>query len=233
MEEAWRIASGADIRAMVPVNGQPMYRHVLNALQGVPAVGQVYIVGSLPHSEDYRQIDPGDDLLENVRRGLQAVGSEEVLFTTVDLPFLTAESVNYFLNASQQSGAEITYAVVPAPLCREQFPKMKRTTVKLREGELTGGNLFWAKREAALQQLPRLQALYDARKKPFKLALQLGVGLLARFLIAQILAPKILSIAVIEKRISQIAGIQGKAIICPYAEIGTDIDRLEHWQLLQ
>lgn len=233
MEEAWRIASGADIRAMVPVNGQPMYRHVLNALQGVPAVGQVYIVGSLPQSADYRQIDPGDDLLENVRRGLQVVGSEDVLFTTVDLPFLTAESVAYFLNASQRSGAEITYAVVPAPLCREQFPKMKRTTVKLREGELTGGNLFWAKRSTALQQLPRLQALYAYRKKPFKLALQLGVGLLARFLIAQILAPKVLSISVIEKRISRIAGIQGKAIICPYAEIGTDIDRLEHWQLLQ
>lgn len=232
MDEDWRQAAGVHLRALVPVNGQPMYRHVLHALRGVPGIGQISIVGSLPEGEDYKRIEPGDDLMENVRRGLEAVASKHVLFTTVDIPFLTAESVAYFLKASEASGADITYSVVPAEICRERFPQMKRTTVKLKEGELTGGNLFWANRETALQQLPRLQALYAARKKPVKLALQLGIGLLVRFLMAQFVSSKLLSIASVEKRVSEIAGIQGRGLICPYAEIGTDIDRLEHWRIV-
>jgi GTP:adenosylcobinamide-phosphate guanylyltransferase len=230
MEPDWQQATGVSLRALVPVNGKPMYRHVLDALRGVPEIEHVYIVGSLQRSEDYIQIDPGDDLMENVRRGLQAVQSESVLFATVDLPFLTSESVEYFLRASERSGADITYSVVPVALCRERFPQMKRTTIKSKEGELTGGNLFWAKREVALEQLPRLQALYAARKQPVKLAFQLGIGLLLRFLLAQSLKPSLLSLLTIERRISQITGMRGKAIICPYPEIGTDIDRLEHWQ---
>jgi hypothetical protein len=84
---------------------------------------------------------------------------------------------------------------VPADLCRERFPQLKRTTVRLREGELTGGNLFWAQRAVALRELHRLESLYRARKQPMRLALQIGVGLLIRFLLAQYLAPRLLSLS--------------------------------------
>jgi hypothetical protein len=97
----------------------------------------------------------------------------------------------------------LTYAVVPADLCRERFPQLKRTTVRLREGELTGGNLFWAQRAVALRELHRLEALYRARKQPIRLALQIGVGLLIRFLLAQYLSPRLLSLAHIEQRIAR------------------------------
>ncbi|MCX7925271.1 MAG: NTP transferase domain-containing protein [Fimbriimonadales bacterium] len=229
IEPEWQAQAGARSRAEVVVGDAPMYQHVLRALQGVDSVQTILIVGSAPAGEGYTVIPPGADLLENVRRGLEQSQTESVLFATVDLPFLTAESVRFFLEESLRSGASLTYAVVPADLCRERFPNMKRTTVRLREGEVTGGNLFWARREVALRELHRLEALYRARKQPVRLAMQIGLGLLLRFLLAQYLNPRLLSIAQIEQRVAQILQTPVKAILTPYPEVGTDIDRLEHW----
>lgn len=229
IEPEWQAQAGASSRAEVIVGDAPMYQHVLRALQGVDSVQTILIVGSVPAGEGYTVIPPGADLLENVRRGLEQSQTESVLFATVDLPFLTAESVRFFLEESLRSGASLTYAVVPADLCRERFPNMKRTTVRLREGEVTGGNLFWARREVALRELHRLEALYRARKQPVRLAMQIGLGLLLRFLLAQYLNPRLLSIAQIEQRVAQILQTPVKAILTPYPEVGTDIDRLEHW----
>jgi hypothetical protein len=66
-----------------------------------------------------------------------------------------------------------------------------------------------------------------------RLALQIGVGLLIRFLLAQYLSPRLLSLAHIEQRIARILNAPVKAILTPYPEVGTDIDRLEHWLAVQ
>jgi len=226
----WQAASGVAARALVPIRGEPMYRHVLRALQGVPEIGRILIVGEVPPGEGYEVLPAPNGLLESVQRGLEASQTESVLFVTVDVPFLTAEGVRFFLEASLQSGAALTYAVVPAALCREKFPQMKRTTVRLREGELTGGNLFWAQRTVALRELPRLRSLYAMRKQPLRLALYVGVGILIRFLLAQWISSRFLSIRDVERRAERLLGVPGRAILCPYAEIGTDIDTLQQWQ---
>jgi GTP:adenosylcobinamide-phosphate guanylyltransferase len=230
-DEAWQRASGARVRAMVPVRGEPMYRHVLRALQGVPEVERILVVGDVPPEAGYEVVPaPEGGLMASVQRGLEVSTTDSVLFVTVDVPFLTAESVRFFLRKSLQSGAALTYAVVPAAVCRERFPQLKRTTVRLREGELTGGNLFWAQRAVALRELPRLERLYAARKQPLRLALAVGIGILIRFLLAQWISPRFLSVRDVERRAERVLGVPARAIICPYAEIGTDIDTLQQWQ---
>ncbi|MCS6918519.1 MAG: nucleotidyltransferase family protein [Fimbriimonadales bacterium] len=229
MEPDWQARTGARSRAEVVVGDAPMYLHVLRALRGVESIGAILMVGNAPEGEGYTVLPPRESLLENVRLGLERSQTDSVLFATVDLPFLTVESVQFFLRESLRSGASLTYAVVPADLCRERFPQLKRTTVRLREGEVTGGNLFWAQRAVALQNLPRLEALYRARKQPLRLALQVGLDLLLRLLLAQYLSPRLLSIQHIERRIERILHVPVKGVLTPYPEVGTDIDRLEHW----
>jgi GTP:adenosylcobinamide-phosphate guanylyltransferase len=229
IEPEWQAQAGVRSRAEVVVGDAPMYQHVLRALQGVENICAILMVGDVPEGTGYTVLTPRESLLENVRLGLEQSQTDSVLFATVDLPFLTTESVQFFLSESLRSDAALTYAVVPADLCRERFPQLKRTTVRLREGEVTGGNLFWARRAVALQNLPRLEALYRARKQPVRMAMSIGLGLLARFLAAQYLNPRLLSIEQIEQRVAQILRVPVKAIITPYPEVGTDIDRLEHW----
>jgi len=156
IDAAWQQQTGARTRAEVPVGDAPMYLHVVRALRQVDAIGDILLIGDAPAGEGYTTLPPRDSLLENVRLGLERSPTDSALFATVDLPFLTPESVRFFLQESLASGAALTYAVVPADLCRERFPQLKRTTVRLREGELTGGNLFWAQR--AVAQLGRGQA---------------------------------------------------------------------------
>lgn len=233
IDAAWQQRTGARTRAEVPIGGDPMYRHVLRALQQVDAIEAILLIGDAPPGAGYTTLPPRPTLLENVRLGLEQSQNDSVLFATVDLPFLTAESVRFFLQESLASNAALTYAVVPADLCRERFPQLERTTVRLREGELTGGNLFWAHRPLALRELHRLEALYRARKQPVRLALHIGVGLLVRFLLAQIISPRLLSVQQIERRVERILHAPVKAILTPYPEVGTDIDRLEHWLAVQ
>lgn len=226
----WQAQTGVRSRAEVMVGDAPMYQHVLRALQGVEGIGAILIVGTVPHGAGYTVLPPRASLLENVRLGLEQSPTDSVLFATVDLPFLTAESVQFFLDESLRSGASLTYAVVPAAMCRERFPGMKRTTVRLREGEFTGGNLLWARRTVAMRELPRLETLYHARKQPVRMAMAIGTGLLIRFLLAQFVSLRLLSIEQIETRVARILQVPVKAIITPYPEVGTDIDGLEHWQ---
>lgn len=233
IEPEWQAQAGVRSRAEVVVGDVPMYQHVLRALQGVDGIRSILMVGDVPEGTRYTVLPPSANLLENVRIGLEQSPTESVLFATVDLPFLTAESVRFFLETSLSSGAALTYAVVPVDLCRERFPMMKRTTVRLCEGEVTGGNLFWARRAIALRELPRLEALYQARKQPVRMAMHIGLGLLVRFLAAQYLNPRWLSIEQIEQRVAQILHVPVKAIMTPYPEVGTDIDRLEHWRAVQ
>ncbi len=229
----WQKVSETQYRALVPIGGVPMYQRVVDALRAVPAIETILVVGQVPEGEGYGVVSPGKNLLDNVRLGLERSPHESVLFSTVDVPFLTAESVAFFLDESLRSGASLAYAVVPAEVCRERFPQMKRTTVRLREGEVTGGNLFWVRRAVALRELPRLEALYEARKQPVRLASQIGLGLLIQFLLARLISPHLLSIRQIERRVARILGVPVKAILTPYAEVGTDIDRLEHWELMR
>ncbi len=233
IEPEWQARTGARSRAEVVVNGTPMYQLVLRALQSVEAIRSILIVGDVPEGAGYTVLPARESLLDNVRLGLEQSQTDSVLFATVDLPYLTAESVQFFLSESLRSGAALTYAVVPADLCRERFPQLKRTTVRLHEGEVTGGNLFWVRRAVALMYLPRLEALYRARKQPLRLAMQVGLDLLLRFLLAKFISPRLLSIQQIEQRVQRIIKVPVKGVLTPYPEVGTDIDRLEHWLAVQ
>jgi flagellar basal body rod protein FlgB len=123
IDAAWQQQTGARTRAEVPVGDAPMYLHVVRALRQVDAIGDILLIGDAPAGEGYTTLPARDSLLENVRLGLERSPTDSVLFATVDLPFLTPESVRFFLSESLSSGAALTYAVVPADLCRERFPR--------------------------------------------------------------------------------------------------------------
>ncbi|NUL82984.1 MAG: NTP transferase domain-containing protein [Armatimonadetes bacterium] len=223
--------AGVESWAMMPVRGKPMYAHVLNAVLGCEQIDRVSIAGNVPEGEGYTVIEPGASLLENVRKGLEGSMAEWVLFVTADIPFVTSEALSRFIADCQESGADICYAIVPAEACRAKFPNIKRTTAKLREGEFTGGNLFFVRRQSALGQLHRLEELYAYRKSPVRLAMVIGLGVLIRFVLARLISPKLISLRHVEERASLAIGVPARAIVSPYAEVGADIDTAEQWRL--
>ena len=75
--------------------------------------------------------------------------------------------------------------------------------------------------------LDQAAELVKRRKNPLAIARLFGFGLVLRYVIGQ------LSIAQAEKRFGEVIGIVGKAIICPYAEVGIDVDKPDDLELAQ
>ena len=222
--------SGVSSRALTPLGTRTMLDYVTKALRHSPTVGQIYVVGEVPPSDNYTQISGGTTLIENLLAGLQAAQksghSERILVSTSDIPFLTPESVEDFVRQGLASGADLCCSYVSLDRCLEQYPEMKRTAIKLREGRFTLGNLMLVNPAPLLAHPEIIEAAYAARKSPVQVAKLLGPGLLGRLLLAQTISPSLLTIRMLELAAGRLlGGIPAAAIRSSYAEIGTDIDK--------
>lgn len=109
---------------------------------------------------------------------------------------------------------------------------MPRTALSLREGTFTGGNLLLVRVGVVRRQADLLRQAFRARKSVWALAKILGAGIIVRVLLAKLVSPRLLSIAHIKRRVQQLMGATAQEIVTEYAEIGVDIDRVEHLQVL-
>lgn len=227
--EEMRLATGCDMRAELPFRGKRIVDHVVEAIrEAVPTAEKIIVVGS--NVEGCVTLPPGKTFLESIYVGLEAGDKQNVLVATADLPFLTSECVREFLDGCSL-GAAINWPIVPSDLCEKQHPDMKRTTLKLREGRFTGGNLALLHREKFQKVFPNIERAYRNRKSPFKLASQIGISALFRVLFGQIF-PATLSLATLERKVAGSIGEEVKAVICKKAEIGADVDTLEHYRAI-
>ncbi len=217
-------ASGVPNRADIPFNGKSFLQIAIDAAE---PLGEPLIVGGTPGTFK-RQIKSGNSFVESLRLAAEATDSERFLLVLADLPFLTTDALTEFLNNCDQS-AEVNYPIIPLELCKKDYPDLKRTTVRIAEGEFTGGNVGFFNRQAIISSLPLLEKLYASRKSPFRLAKLLGFKTFA--LLAQSnLNPSRVPKAKFEAAISQLLGLTVKGIIVNQSSIGTDIDNAEQYQ---
>ena len=224
-------ATGVKNRALIPLGDRTMLDYVTSALGGTASVGEVYVVGDVPAGPGYRVIRGGETLLDNLMAGVRAaeagVGGDRLLVSTSDIPFLTPQAVDDFVGSAVRSGADLCCSYVPVGLCYARFPDMKRTAVKLREGRLTLGNLMLVNPHFLMANQETISRAYDARKSPVKVAQMLGPGLLVRLLLAQLIAPSLLTVGALERGVGRLLGGGARAagIRSEYPEIGTDVDK--------
>ncbi len=223
-------ATGVSNRALTPIGSQTMLDYVTAALRASPSVGSIYVVGDVPASGEYQQVTGGETLLDNLMAGIHAAEANgyqgRVLVTTSDIPFLTPESVEDFVRRGLESGADFCCPFVSLALCRERFPEMKRTAIKLREGRFTLGNIMLVNPRFLLTHQDTIQRAYDARKSPVQMARLLGLSLLGRLVLAQTISPALLTIQTLEEGVSRLmGGCRAVGIETQYPEIGTDVDK--------
>ncbi|MGO8671998.1 MAG: molybdenum cofactor guanylyltransferase [Capsulimonadaceae bacterium] len=224
---AMKVATGVPNRALVPLGDRVMLDYVIDALSDSD-IKSIWVVGNVPSSSRYEKVVEKGDLFDNMVAGLTAADSPRCLVATSDIPFLTTEAVNAFLNAALDRDADIVYPIIPMTSYRGKFGAMKRTTLRVREGEFTGGNLMLLRTDFIVGQADRIRAAYTARKDVLRLGAMLGPGLLLRVLAAQTLSPALLSLPMLEAAVARLLGdARVTALVTPYPEIGTDVDRPE------
>lgn len=227
--------SGEAYEALIEVAGQPMAQHVLDALLSTPGVGRVVVVGPRDALEERLRgeglefVERGETLLDNVMLGAGRLAGEEgkVLVVTSDIPLLTAEAVEDFLVRCAAREANLHYPIISRRDTEARFPRAKRTYVRLHEGAYTGGNMMlldpWVI-ETCAREAGKFIA---ARKQPVKLAALLGFSFIVQFLLGR------LTLAQAEERVSRLLGIRGAAVVCPWPEVGVDVDKPEDLELVR
>ncbi|MCW5936876.1 MAG: NTP transferase domain-containing protein [Fimbriimonadaceae bacterium] len=225
-DQRFRDLTGCEWRAEVPYEGRRFIDIVLGAVGGV---GRIVQVGG-PEVSGIERVPSAATFLGSVKAGLEAVQTDSLLLATSDLPDLSKEAVADFV-ARCDLAAGFNYPIVPMEECERAYPGLKRTTLAVREGRFTGGNLAVLRTEAFRGALPKLEAAYLARKSPLKLAGMVGIGLLARVVIGKII-PGTLPISALETAIGRFMGTRVRGIVSRYPEIGTDIDDADQYSHL-
>ena len=203
-----------------------MAAYVLEALANSRWISERIYVGSTTpevRALTTRTLNSGPSLAASLSIGLNAaveLRAERVLVVSADLPWLTTEAINTFIERSPK--AALVYPVIAKEVAERQFPGQKRTYAKLKDGAFTGGNLMLLEPRILPTLLPFVNRAYEGRKNPLSLARLLGFRFALSFLAGR------LEIRAMERRIGEVLGMEVRAYRSPDASLGADVDRLEH-----
>lgn len=216
--------------ALLQIGQQYMVEYVAEALREVPALEKIIIAGP----EKLEEVFSGSSLIQVIKSGLTPldsfeeafhllpVGTEQILVATCDLPLLTSQAVQHFLQLCRGLTGDFFYPIIRREIMEKKYPGVVRTYVQLKEGFFTGGNLLLIKPAVVQDCLWEAAEFFDLRKKPLALLTHLNRKLVCSYVLGR------LSLADIEKEVSRVLhGVKGVGVIVPYPEIGFDLDKPE------
>ena len=217
--------SSVPYEAMITIGRKAMIEYVIDALRNSRRINRIVVVGPPDVPDFFRRDDvtvvpARGNLMENMARGLEQLpGAERVLLATCDIPLITSQAIEDFLDRCGNRSADIYYPVVPREAVEKSYFKTRRTYVTFREGDFTGGNLFLIAPEALNRCMVKGQQLVDARKSPIRLSRLMGVPFLIRFML------RMVTLKEAEEKASDVLGLKGAVVITSYPEVGVDVDK--------
>ena len=224
--------SSVPYEAMITIGRKTMIEYVIDALRSSKRVGRIVVVGppDVPdfcHRDDVRVVPAQGTMMDNLARGVENLpGADRVLLATCDIPLLTTQAIDDFLDRCGDRKAEVYYPVVPREAVEKSHLRTRRTYVTFREGDFTGGNLFLIDPSAVKRCMDKGQQLVDARKSPIRLGRLMGVPFLLKFMLRQV------TLKEVEKKASDLLGVQGAVVITNYPEVGVDVDKPSDLELV-
>lgn len=223
---ALRAVSSATYEAEIEIAGKPMVAYVLDALNQMPEVERVAVVGYATDTMiplitgKVCRVDPGGSLIDSLIKGLEILQPENpVLAVTSDIPLITPEAIRDFLSRCQANPGDVCYSFVSKDHNEARYPGVQRTYVKLREGIFTGGNIALLSPEIVRERIDILKQAASLRKKPLQLCSLLGWKYLLKLIFG------LLTIKEVEERVSHAFGIRAVGVVSPYPEVGIDVDK--------
>lgn len=223
----------APYEALIDIAGKPMIQWVIEALQTAKQIDRTAVVApagvrGVVEALGAIFVEAGDSLTENVRRGARALPRDEaILIAAGDIPLLRPDMVDDFLQRADESRADIVYPIIEKSVCEANYPLVRRTYVGLKEGTFTGGNFVFLQPGSLAPALRLLQDVFAARKKPWRLAAMLGWKFVIQLL------TRSARLQELEDRATALLGVQAKALVMPYPEIGIDVDKPEDLKLVR
>ena len=237
-EEPLYPATQGESKALVDVAGKPMIQWVLDALSESKTVDNVIIVGlteksGLKCSKKMYFVSNQGKMVANLQAGGRKVKeinlkAEHVLMVSSDIPGITGEMVDWVVNTDMQTDLDVYYHIIQREVMEKRYPGCKRTWTHLKGLEICGGDMNMGRISLLLSdETDMWEKITDARKSPMKQAALVG------FDTAFLLLTGKLTLEKAETNIMTRLAITGKAILCPYAEVGMDVDKLFQLEIMR
>jgi GTP:adenosylcobinamide-phosphate guanylyltransferase len=224
-------------KALIDVAGKPMVQWVLDALSEAKSVGKVVIVGldessGITCKKPLAYVPNQGGMLSNIRAGANKIKeinprAEYTLIVSSDIPTTTAEMVDWVADQVRPSEDDIVYNVIERSVMEARFPNSKRTFTKLKGMEVCGGDLTPAALNLILSDTGFWEKLAAARKNPLKQAALVGFDLLFLALV------RALTLEDAARRASKNLNMRGRGVVCPYPELGMDVDKTHHLEIVR
>jgi GTP:adenosylcobinamide-phosphate guanylyltransferase len=176
---------GTDLKALIPVCGEPMVRKPVAALLDSPEVGDVRVLAQLPHRiaealpRDPRlSVEPsGSTIASTLEAILQDPATRfPLLVTTADHALLDREMIADFCRKA--GGADLAIGLVEQRPLLERLPTTSRTWLRFRGGAYSGANLFAFGSPEAARAVALWRGVEQDRKKGWRMIAALGPALL-------------------------------------------------------
>ena len=230
---------GERTRSLAELKGRRLLDYIVDGVRESSRVASVVLVTHSAHLEAFRRQAAVPGLLlcacdgsmaecaaAAIRKLQEQPGHENITrVVTVcdDLPFLNGEALDDFIARAEAEEADGVYAIVRKEACLREFPSLRRTFFHLKEGDFTGGNVSLVSVDLFPGCIEKMKEVFALRKNPVKLAAWLGPFFILKMLLHQ------LSLEDVERKVSELFGYRGRAVITDHACIGTDLDKAEEW----
>lgn len=224
-------------KAMLDMAGKPMVQWVLDALTDAKKVDNVILIGLSPKSnvncsKSLHYLPSQGRMLENIVAGVEKSveldpKSEHVLIVSADIPGLTGEMLDWMVEKVEEAPADLCYGVITREVIENRYPNSRRTWTHLKDMDVCGADVGAIHVDMVSEHLEMWDTLIGNRKSPLKQAAAIGFGTMVLLLFRQLTFDEAV------KRVCERIGIEGRGIVCPWAELGMDVDKPHQLELLR
>jgi GTP:adenosylcobinamide-phosphate guanylyltransferase len=176
---------GTDLKALIPVAGEPMVVRPVRALLETKSVQRILVLTQSP--DRIAAVLPKKGAIE-VREARRTIAETieqlildksaafPILVTTADHALLDTQMIAEFIEGAE--GADLALGVVERRPLLVRLPQTKRTWLSFRGGAYSGANLFAFGSIKALAAIEQWRAVEQDRKKGWRVLAALGPSLL-------------------------------------------------------
>jgi len=224
-------------KALLDIAGKPMVQWVLDALSDAERIQNVVVIGLEANSgvtctKPLTFIPNQGGMLANIRAGIDKTveinpQADHVLIVSSDIPAVTSEMIDWTIDTTMETQDDLYYGVITREVMEKRYPGSKRSYIKLKDTDICGGDMNVVRASIAHGRDDLWNGLIEQRKNALKQASIIGFDTLFLILLRR------LTLEAAVPRVCKKLGLSGRAIVCPYAEVGMDVDKPYQLELIR
>ena len=225
---------GAELKALIPILGEPMVVRPARALLESQAIGSLIIVSQA--SDQLAKVIPDNGKID-YRQAKETIAETmldicddrsvawPLLVTTADHALLDPPTIDEFLAGA--AGHDIAIGVVERSTLMRRLPQTARTWLKFRGNAFTGANLFALKSPSVRPAIETWRSVEQDRKKAWRVISLLGPAVLL------LAALRLISLDEVLRQLSARLALDIGAVRLSNPLAGVDVDKSADHRLVE